>query len=123
MGPCHRSNGAKLPWWFQTSEYQEIHLDIGPRNEQDILGSMLDIVTSRRITPLDILYGHSAAVAAGFHFMAHKTGFIEKSLTQALQAAGQSAPDGIDQHPGPGLRPDPDPVFGLTSHALPYLQN
>jgi SAM-dependent methyltransferase len=40
------------------------------------------------ITPLDILYGHSAAVAAGFHFMAHKTGFTEKSLTQALQTAG-----------------------------------
>ena len=40
------------------------------------------------ITPLDILYGHGAAVAAGFHFMAHKTGFTEKSLTQALQAAG-----------------------------------
>jgi protein O-GlcNAc transferase len=40
------------------------------------------------ITPLDILYGHSAAVAAGFNFMAHKTGFTEKSLTQALQTAG-----------------------------------
>jgi hypothetical protein len=40
------------------------------------------------ITPLDILYGHSAAVAAGHHFMAHKTGFTEKSLTQALQTAG-----------------------------------
>jgi protein O-GlcNAc transferase len=40
------------------------------------------------ITPLDILYGHSAALAAGHHFMAHKTGFTEKSLTQALQTAG-----------------------------------
>ena len=40
------------------------------------------------ITPLDILYGHNAAVAAGFYFMAHKTGFTEKSLTQALQTAG-----------------------------------
>jgi predicted O-linked N-acetylglucosamine transferase (SPINDLY family) len=40
------------------------------------------------ITPLDILYGHGDAVKAGFHFMAHKTGFTEKSLTQALQAAG-----------------------------------
>lgn len=40
------------------------------------------------ITPLDILYGHSASVAAGYHFMAHKTGFTEKSLTQALQLAG-----------------------------------
>jgi hypothetical protein len=40
------------------------------------------------ITPLDILYGHSAALAAGNHFMAHKTGFTEKSLIQALQTAG-----------------------------------
>lgn len=40
------------------------------------------------ITPLDILYGHSAAVAAGFHFMAHKTGFTETSLTHSLVEAG-----------------------------------
>ena len=40
------------------------------------------------ITPLDILYGHGAAVEAGYHFMAHKTGFTEKSLTQALVSAG-----------------------------------
>ena len=40
------------------------------------------------ITPLDILYGHGAAVAGGHHYMAHKTGFTQKSMTQALQAAG-----------------------------------
>lgn len=40
------------------------------------------------ITPLDILYGHGAAVAAGHHYMAHKCGFTEKSLTVALQTAG-----------------------------------
>ena len=40
------------------------------------------------ITPLDILYGHGAALAAGHHYMAHKCGFTEKSLTAALQAAG-----------------------------------
>ena len=40
------------------------------------------------ITPLDILYGHGAAVAAGFDFMAHKTGFTETSLNQALVHAG-----------------------------------
>jgi predicted O-linked N-acetylglucosamine transferase (SPINDLY family) len=40
------------------------------------------------ITPLDILYGHSASVAAGHHFMSHKTGFTETSLTEALQKAG-----------------------------------
>ena len=40
------------------------------------------------ITPLDILYGHGDAIAKGHHYMAHKTGFTLKSLTQALQGAG-----------------------------------
>jgi SAM-dependent methyltransferase len=40
------------------------------------------------ITPLDILYGHSAALASGHHYMAHKSGFTLKTLTTALQAAG-----------------------------------
>lgn len=40
------------------------------------------------ISPLDILYGHSAALAAGHYFMAHKCGFTLKTLTEALQAAG-----------------------------------
>ena len=40
------------------------------------------------ITPLDILYGHGRALAEGHHYMAHKCGFTEKSLTAALLAAG-----------------------------------
>ena len=40
------------------------------------------------ISPLDILYGHGAALAAGHHFMAHKCGFTLKTLTESLQAAG-----------------------------------
>jgi len=40
------------------------------------------------ITPLDILYGHRDALAHGHHYMAHKCGFTEKTLTQALQTAG-----------------------------------
>lgn len=40
------------------------------------------------ITPLDILYGHGAALAAGHHYMAHKCGFTLKTLTQALLDAG-----------------------------------
>jgi SAM-dependent methyltransferase len=43
------------------------------------------------ISPLDILYGHGAAIEAGHHFMAHKTGFTEKSLNLALMTAGYSA--------------------------------
>lgn len=40
------------------------------------------------VTPLDILYGHGLALAAGHHYMAHKCGFTLKSLTAALRAAG-----------------------------------
>jgi len=46
------------------------------------------------ITPLDILYGHSAALAAGHHYMVHKTGFTLKTLTQALHDAGFSTSAG-----------------------------
>ncbi|WP_222932350.1 methyltransferase domain-containing protein [Allochromatium humboldtianum] len=155
VGPGHRNNGAKLPVAFQSSEWQEIRLDIDPANEPDIVGSMLDMAvvadasvdaiysahniehvyahevplvlkeflrvlkpdgflvvtcpdlqtvcqlvaedklgdaayTSQAgpITPLDILYGHGAALAAGHLYMAHKTGFTLKTLTQALHAAG-----------------------------------
>lgn len=155
VGPGHRHSGAKLPQGFQAPEWKEIRIDIDPRNEPDILGTMLDMSALQSgsvnavysahniehvhahevplvlgeflrvlkpdgfavitcpdlqtvcalvaedkltdaaytspagpITPLDILYGHGAAVAAGHHYMAHKTGFTLKTLTAALQAAG-----------------------------------
>lgn len=40
------------------------------------------------ITPLDIIYGHGAALVAGHHYKANKCGFTLKTLTMALQAAG-----------------------------------
>lgn len=40
------------------------------------------------ITPLDILYGHGPALAAGHSYMAHRCGFTLKTLTTALQSAG-----------------------------------
>jgi ubiquinone/menaquinone biosynthesis C-methylase UbiE len=40
------------------------------------------------IAPLDILYGHGAALAAGHYYMAHKCGFTLKTLRSALQASG-----------------------------------
>jgi protein O-GlcNAc transferase len=43
------------------------------------------------ITPLDIMFGHGAAIAAGHPFMAHKTGFTLTSLTRILQQAGFQA--------------------------------
>jgi ubiquinone/menaquinone biosynthesis C-methylase UbiE len=40
------------------------------------------------ISPLDMLYGHSGAMAAGKLYMAHRGGFTLQSLHDALKAAG-----------------------------------
>lgn len=40
------------------------------------------------ISPLDMLFGHQAAVAAGQRHMAHRTGFTAASLGRSLLAAG-----------------------------------
>jgi SAM-dependent methyltransferase len=40
------------------------------------------------ITVLDVIYGHRKSIAAGNHYMAHRTGFTEASLARRLLAAG-----------------------------------
>lgn len=40
------------------------------------------------IAPLDILYGYRPALAKGEHFMAHRTGFTQASMTDELARAG-----------------------------------
>jgi ubiquinone/menaquinone biosynthesis C-methylase UbiE len=40
------------------------------------------------ICPIDVVYGYRKAIAAGNVFMAHKTGFTARTLTQKLEAAG-----------------------------------
>lgn len=55
---------------------------------EDKLGDAAYTSQAGPITPLDILYGHGAALAAGHLYMAHKTGFTLKTLTQALHTAG-----------------------------------
>jgi predicted SAM-dependent methyltransferase len=40
------------------------------------------------IAPLDILYGHRAAMARGNLYMSHRCGFTQKVLVATLQAAG-----------------------------------
>lgn len=42
------------------------------------------------VTPIDILYGHSASIAGGQHYMAHKTGFSSDTLQQHAVDAGFS---------------------------------
>ena len=43
VGAGHPKSGAKIPVTFQTSEWQEIRLDIDPANEPDVIGTMLDM--------------------------------------------------------------------------------
>ena len=40
------------------------------------------------ITPLDILYGHINSLKKGKYYIAHKTGFTEKTMRQELGGAG-----------------------------------
>ncbi|MBB3998892.1 hypothetical protein [Aureimonas pseudogalii] len=40
------------------------------------------------ITPLDILYGYRPSIARGNHFMAHRTGYTNRTLGEKLAAAG-----------------------------------
>lgn len=42
------------------------------------------------ITPLDMLYGHRASIAAGSGFMAHHTGFTDERMGRTLLEAGFS---------------------------------
>ena len=54
---------------------------------QDSLSEPAYISPAGPIAPLDMLYGHGAAIAAGNHFMAHRTGFTARTLEAALVAA------------------------------------
>src|SRR4029077_19449656 len=40
------------------------------------------------ITPLDMIYGHTASLARGNDYMAHRTGFTARTLRQLLIEAG-----------------------------------
>ena len=47
------------------------------------------------ITPLDILYGHRAAIQRGNYYMAHKCGFTLNALTGTLKGSGFASVAGL----------------------------
>jgi ubiquinone/menaquinone biosynthesis C-methylase UbiE len=55
---------------------------------RDELEDMAYSSPSGPISPLDMLYGHTAAISKGNTFMAHKTGFTSTTLRQKLMQAG-----------------------------------
>jgi SAM-dependent methyltransferase len=54
---------------------------------QDRLAEAAYVSPAGPIAPLDMLYGHGAAIAAGNRFMAHRTGFTARTLEAALVGA------------------------------------
>lgn len=58
---------------------------------QDRLDEPAYLSPAGPIAPLDMLYGHGAAIAGGNAFMAHRTGFTARTLEAALVAAGFDA--------------------------------
>lgn len=58
---------------------------------QDRLDEPAYVSPAGPIAPLDMLFGHGAAIAAGNHFMAHRTGFTARTLEVALHRGGFAA--------------------------------
>jgi hypothetical protein len=61
---------------------------VARRIADDQLTEPLYLSASGPISPLDIVFGHQASMAAGNGYMAHRTGFTARSLGQALIDAG-----------------------------------
>jgi len=55
---------------------------------EDRLEDSAYISQSGPITPLDMIFGHTASLARGNQFMAHRTGFTARSLHKLLIEAG-----------------------------------
>jgi predicted SAM-dependent methyltransferase len=55
---------------------------------EDRLEEAAYVSQSGPITPLDMIFGHTASLARGNQFMAHRTGFTARSLHKLLIEAG-----------------------------------
>ena len=55
---------------------------------RDLLEDQAYVSSSGPITPLDMIFGHSASLARGHTFMAHRTGFTAKTLQRLVVEAG-----------------------------------
>lgn len=76
------------------------------------------------ISPIDILYGHRAAMQAGNLYMAHRCGFTRKVLAATLQSAGFSSlvknrPEHFDLWAFGSLIPDADRIEKVSSDFMP----
>ncbi len=58
---------------------------------EDKLEEVAYVSQAGPISPIDILYGHRASMAAGNLYMAHKTGFTAKSLDRVLKESAFQA--------------------------------
>ena len=76
------------------------------------------------ISPIDIIYGHRAAMQAGNLYMAHRCGFTKTVLSATLQVAGFSSlvknrPEHFDLWAFGSLIPDGDLIKEKSSEFMP----
>lgn len=64
---------------------------------EDKLDEMAYLSAMGPIAPIDVLYGHRQAMAAGNLFMAHHNGFTLKTLKSSLVEAGFAAVEGFQR--------------------------
>lgn len=65
--------------------------DITVPARQIVRGGIEDVIyqsPAGPITALDMLFGHNEAIASGKHYMAHRTGFTQKSMTARFVEVG-----------------------------------
>jgi len=63
-------------------------LAIAQQVVNDALDDTLYMSPAGPISPLDMIFGHQAAIKAGNHYMAHRTAFTATTLGNALTEAG-----------------------------------
>ena len=76
------------------------------------------------ISPLDILYGHRAAMQAGNLYMAHRCGFTRRVMSETLKYCGFSSivkvrPDHFDLWAFASLVPNADLICSQSKEFLP----
>ncbi len=97
---------------IQVPDVQEIAKIVA----EDKLEQVLYQSPAGPIFPIDVLWGLRSAIAAGNHFMAHKTGFTESTLTAKLQQSGFeniSASKANYEICGTGVKPGAQPLIEL----------
>ena len=83
VGAGHPKSGSRIPTFFQSTEWQEVRLDIDPANEPDIFGTMLDM-SGVADASVDAVYSaHNLE-----HVYAHEVPLVLQEFRRVLKPSG-----------------------------------